>query len=197
MTLTPTTVRLDLKCGNGSISPGEKCTKGGAQAPVKAKSKKGGGIRGALETAAVVGGTAGALVNYGSVIKNTLGGDITKASKALQRQSAFGAIAGAGMYSRGSRMGNTELKKAGTKLIGTSVSGAVAGHFMGGGYTKGVKPPSAVQMRRGLKRGAANVAGKASALRGRVTQGSARARLERSFRQPGRRDSVWAHGFEP
>lgn len=31
MTLTPSTVRLDLKCGKGSISPGEKCTKGAAQ----------------------------------------------------------------------------------------------------------------------------------------------------------------------
>ena len=31
MTLTPATVRLDLKCGKGSISPGEKCTKGAAQ----------------------------------------------------------------------------------------------------------------------------------------------------------------------
>lgn len=28
--LTPTTLRADLKCGNGSISPGEKCTKGSA-----------------------------------------------------------------------------------------------------------------------------------------------------------------------
>lgn len=31
MTLTPRTIRLDLKCGNGAISPGEKCTKGPAQ----------------------------------------------------------------------------------------------------------------------------------------------------------------------
>lgn len=30
MTLTPSTVRLDLKCGKGSISPGEKCSKGPA-----------------------------------------------------------------------------------------------------------------------------------------------------------------------
>lgn len=30
MTLTPATVRLDLKCGRGAISPGEKCTKGSA-----------------------------------------------------------------------------------------------------------------------------------------------------------------------
>lgn len=30
MTLTPSTIRVDLKCGRGSISPGEKCTKGQA-----------------------------------------------------------------------------------------------------------------------------------------------------------------------
>jgi hypothetical protein len=31
MTLTPSTVRSDLKCGRGAISEGEKCTKGAAQ----------------------------------------------------------------------------------------------------------------------------------------------------------------------
>jgi hypothetical protein len=30
MTLTPASLRLDLKCGNGAISEGEKCTKGPA-----------------------------------------------------------------------------------------------------------------------------------------------------------------------
>jgi len=40
--LTPSTLRLDLKCGKGSISPGEKCTKGAAQrtAPKKRLSRK-------------------------------------------------------------------------------------------------------------------------------------------------------------
>jgi hypothetical protein len=32
MNLTPSTIRADLKCGRGSISKGEKCTKGAAQA---------------------------------------------------------------------------------------------------------------------------------------------------------------------
>lgn len=31
MALTPSALRLDLKCGNGAISPGEKCHKGTAQ----------------------------------------------------------------------------------------------------------------------------------------------------------------------
>lgn len=37
MTLTPASVRIDLKCGNGAISEGEKCTKGAA-APSSATS---------------------------------------------------------------------------------------------------------------------------------------------------------------
>jgi len=45
MTLTPTTIRLDLKCGKGAISEGEKCTKGPAtkveKNPAKEGSKKG------------------------------------------------------------------------------------------------------------------------------------------------------------
>lgn len=40
MTLTPATLRLDLKCGNGAISPGEKCTKGPAIKVQSERSKK-------------------------------------------------------------------------------------------------------------------------------------------------------------
>lgn len=47
MTLTPTTLRLDLKCGKGAISEGEKCTKGPAtkvepkqRVALKAKGKQ-------------------------------------------------------------------------------------------------------------------------------------------------------------
>jgi hypothetical protein len=32
MTLTPSSLRTDLKCGKGAISKGEKCTKGAATA---------------------------------------------------------------------------------------------------------------------------------------------------------------------
>ena len=42
--------RLDLKCGNGSISPGEKCTKGAAQ-KARQPGATGGGIAGAFRRA--------------------------------------------------------------------------------------------------------------------------------------------------
>jgi hypothetical protein len=64
MTLTPATVRLDLKCGNGSISPGEKCTKGTAtkrapRAGAKERFLKKAGTLGAIGS---LGYTAGALL---------------------------------------------------------------------------------------------------------------------------------------
>jgi len=44
--LTPSTLRLDLKCGKGAISKGEKCTKGATQAVEKhAKSNRAPGLR--------------------------------------------------------------------------------------------------------------------------------------------------------
>jgi hypothetical protein len=53
VTLTPSTIRHDLKCGNGSISPGEKCTKGTAQrTPSKKRISR---------KAAALGLTAGAV----------------------------------------------------------------------------------------------------------------------------------------
>jgi len=48
MSLTPSSVRLDLKCGNGAISEGEKCTKGPAtrvQGQAKEKKKSGPSLR--------------------------------------------------------------------------------------------------------------------------------------------------------
>lgn len=58
MTLSPRTVRLDLKCGKGAISKGEKCTKGPAT-QAKAASSDNNTIRNVavgLGTAAVIGG---------------------------------------------------------------------------------------------------------------------------------------------
>jgi DnaJ-domain-containing protein 1 len=49
MTLTPSTVRLDLKCGKGAIRQGQKCTKGAAtKASVAENVLKYGGVLGAV-----------------------------------------------------------------------------------------------------------------------------------------------------
>lgn len=59
MTLTPSTVRLDLKCGKGAISEGEKCHKGTATRSVKAKEKSAKAQK-VLNTVAVAAGITGA-----------------------------------------------------------------------------------------------------------------------------------------
>lgn len=61
--------RLDLKCGNGSISQGEKCTKGAAQ-KVEGTSKKSQKLRSNLVKAAALGvGAAGAAVLVNNAIR--------------------------------------------------------------------------------------------------------------------------------
>jgi hypothetical protein len=54
------TERLDLKCGKGSISEGEKCTKGAAQKvqPKKPTKFRNSGAKKALVAGAVIGGAA-------------------------------------------------------------------------------------------------------------------------------------------
>ena len=53
MTLTPSTVRQDLKCGKGAISKGEKCTKGPAtKASLAENILKYGGVAGAVGSVA-------------------------------------------------------------------------------------------------------------------------------------------------
>lgn len=64
--LTPKTIRLDLKCGKGSISKGEKCSKG----PAVATSRSGKKTKetGLLNKALVLGGTAAVIggIGYGA-----------------------------------------------------------------------------------------------------------------------------------
>jgi hypothetical protein len=60
--------RLDLKCGNGSISEGEKCTKGAAQR-VQPQQRGGSKVRG-LKTAAKIAGAA-ALIGGAAYMQQT------------------------------------------------------------------------------------------------------------------------------
>lgn len=178
------TERLDLKCGNGSISEGEKCTKGGAQ-------KAGSRIRAGLENAAIVAGTAGTLFSYGQVVGHAMRGNVTGASKALQREGAFAALGGAGMHSKGARTGNKALKEAGNNALATGALTVGAGHLLGGGYTKNLKAPSMARIRSGAR----NAMGRASATKSNVTYRTTKSKFERMYNRPGRRDSVYAAGF--
>jgi hypothetical protein len=188
--------RLDLKCGNSSISEGEKCTKGTAQ---KAAPTKSGRVRGALENTAIVAGTAGTMFSYGQVVSNAMRGNIAGASKALQREGAFATLAGAGMAAKGARTGNKELRKRAVTAVTAGAAAVGAGHLLGGGYTKGLgaKLPSIESASGAVRRGVSNLSGTASAAKTNITHRTAKARFERMYNRPGRRDSVYAAGFSP
>lgn len=178
--------RLDLKCGAGSISEGEKCTKGTAQ-------KAGSRVRAGLENAAILAGTAGTLFSYGQVASNAMRGNITEASKALQREGAFAALGGAGLTSKGARTNNKQLTNLGARALTTGALNAGAGHLLGGGYTKNLKAPSLGNMRAGVR----NAMGRAAAATSNVTHRTAKSKFERMYNRPGRRDAVYATGFSP
>jgi len=190
--LTAGMFRADLKCGRGSISEGEKCSKGPAQR-VASKGSGGSRVRKGLENAAIVAGTAGTVFSYGQVAGHALSGNLAGASRALQREGAFAALSGAGMYAKGARTKNKRLKAEGATTVGAGAVAVGAGHLLGGGYTKGMKPPSIAGARTGLR----NAMGRASAAKSNLTRRKYKSQLERMYRGPGRRDSVYAPGFTP
>jgi hypothetical protein len=170
--------RLDLKCGNGSISKGEKCTKG---ATSKSSSRnKTNGIRSVLENAAVIAGTGGSLYNGGQAVFQLGKGNLEGAKSALQREAAFGALSGAGVYARGARIGSNMLKERGKS---TMITSAVVGGL------------ASLNRSTFSKRGVRNLMGKSAAFKGKLTQHKQRTSLERAFNSPGRRDATYASGF--
>ena len=186
--------RLDLKCGNGSISEGEKCTKGTAQKAQPAK--KGGGVRGALENTAILSGTAGTLFSYGQAIGKTMSGDFKGAGRALQRQGAFAALSATGMASKGARTNSKFIKQQAKRSLGSGAVSAVVGSALTGDLNKanlsGAKS-AASQVGTKLR----NLAGGASAAKSNVTFRTKKSQFERMYKSPGRRDSIYAAGFTP
>lgn len=197
------TERLDLKCGNGSISEGEKCTKGSASRPQGTGNKAIGRntLKRAAGNTAIVIGTVGNLATaYGAVkgMGTLNSGDL---SKAIQRQAAFSALAGAGYRLKAGGTTNKQEKKqlqaSGNALLTSATIGGVAGHSLGGGYTKGLTFSFKGYKKPNFANTAANIKGRASALKGAVVQRKSRASLERMYMRSGRRDSVYAAGFSP
>lgn len=181
--------RLDLKCGAGSISEGEKCTKGTAQ-------KAGAKARAALEKTAIVAGTAGTLYNYAQSVAKGMSGDLKGAGRALQRQGAFAALTAAGMEAKGRRTNNKSLQQQAQRALGSGAVSAAVGSTLTGDLNK-------VSL-SGVKSAASNAAselrntlGRAAAAKSNVTYRTAKSQFERMYNRPGRRDSVWAEGFIP
>jgi hypothetical protein len=114
--------RLDLKCGKGSISPGEKCTKGAAQqvAPRKKRSglKGGAKIRG-LKTAAKIAGAA-ALIGGAAYMQQTA------RRNTLERRSLASPSSAAGAAFLAERVKNNMSQKAVSNLRARAVMNARA-----------------------------------------------------------------------
>jgi hypothetical protein len=164
-----TAERLDLKCGKGSISEGEKCTKGPAQRvqPKKANKSSNSGAKKALLAGAVIGGAA------------VLGAGLD--IRAARRKAAQGAL--------------TQLKqnKRSANTVFTTQLGTIAkankqspnnprlqqASFRAAMQAKGYRDLK----RREIKQGLAN-------LKAQVPKSPARRRAARR-----RGDSIYAEGF--
>jgi hypothetical protein len=181
--------RLDLKCGSGAISEGEKCTKGQAQ-------KTGSRVRAGLENAAVIAGTAGTLYNYAQSIAKGMSGDLKGAGRALQSQGAFAALGAAGMAAKGERTHNKALKQQAKRSLGSGAVSAVVGSALTGDLNK-VTMSGAKSAASSVATGLRNALGGASVAKSNVTHRTAKSRFERMYNRPGRRDSVYAAGFSP
>lgn len=193
MTLTPITVRLDLKCGRGSVSKGERCTKG-----------TGSTFRKRAELAGSVGGF---FVNVGAAgvgLHALSQGNFKRARQALNVQSTASVVSGIADLSKGMRTKNKKLVQEGKSMLVAGGTGFAFNRLAGGLGTptrrKPTVPPLGVF--RTVKGRAGIAVGNASAAKGRLTQRKQRQSLERSFRNPTlpppgyKGDSVWADGFQ-
>lgn len=181
--------RLDLKCGAGSISEGEKCTKGTAQ-------KAGSRVRAGLENAAVIAGTAGTLYNYAQSVAKGMSGDLKGAGRALQAQGAFAALGAAGMAAKGNRTNNKALKQQAKRSLGSGAVSALVGSALTGDLNK-ANLSGAKSAASNAAAGLRNTFGRAAAAKSNVTYRTAKSQFERMYNRPGRRDSVYAAGFSP
>jgi hypothetical protein len=106
--------RLDLKCGKGSISQGEKCRKGAATK---------------VETALKVGGAIGAIGSLAAGVYQGGKGNYKGAHQAFAASHGFSALAATGTAAQGKRTGNKAMQKAGELGVGLNV--ALAGANIG------------------------------------------------------------------
>jgi hypothetical protein len=208
--------RLDLKCGKGSISKGEKCTKGAAQEadpraaakqefrtlmnnPVaanqfnKAKgSTKGVGnkIKAVGEFAARLGGGAaigaGVVQLYSGAMKGNLG-EVSRGYRNMQLGAAATQVAAA---SKAGRMGKKQLSKEFLKSAARNAAIGVGQEAAIGGVAGFNRSGGMAGLRRRTRGAYQRATGMRSTPSG---TGWASSAYDRPLR--GRRDSVYASGF--
>lgn len=134
MTLTPSSLRLDLKCGKGAISKGEKCHKGAAtQAQAEAAT---------LSKGRVATGWVARRQTWGERFSDDLRSSFVPAVKTAASTGAI--IGGAAGIASGTPIA------ARSALIGGLVGGAFGAVTapLGAAYSATVGPPTSVLERR-------------------------------------------------
>jgi hypothetical protein len=180
MNLTPSTLRTDLKCGKGSISKGEKCTKGAATAVEKPLPS--------IREGARVG------AKYGSRINAAVG-------------AAQGAIGGGMIAGPGGALGGAVIGAAGG-YIGGAIQGALLGAGVNAARKTGAAYGRSRERNRKVQAGIAKLNPKfKKQYAAAKAKGASRQELTQlSIKQAGeidklmnkvnkRRDSVYASGF--
>lgn len=191
-----TAERLDLKCGNGAISEGEKCTKGTAQKVQPQKASVGQRVKAGASLLALGAGTVGQAAFTGAAFGAGLSGNAKAAGRYTQAAAGFGALKGAGLAGIGA-------KKAAREELAGAATGALVGSLLSGDLEKGARSvgraarEGAPMTMKRLKYARSNARGRArmAALRNAPLP-SARIKNGRVM-NPWTGDSVYATGFTP
>jgi hypothetical protein len=168
--------RADLKCGKGAISEGEKCTKGPAQKvqPQQPKSQKARSRRKAIRTALLTGAAMGVglgaleMATYGQMRKKAAQNQLSQLKQAkTSANKTFVSQLNVIKRANENSPNNSRLQQA---------------SFRAAMQAKGYRDLKRKSVREGLTQ-----------LKAQVPPSPARRRAARR----GRRDSIWAEGFEP
>jgi len=222
MNLTPSTVRADLKCGNGSISQGEKCTKGTAQTvDPRATAKRefndihrnrkahaafhnakanrkgiGNKVKLAGEVAARVGAQVALGVGTNQVVKGIMSGNIGEASRGFRNMHLGQAAVQMANAGKASRMGNKGLAKEFIKSAGRNAGVGVGQEAAIGAYAGFKRTGGMAGINRRTRSAYQSARARATGMRS-TPHGTGWASSAYDRPLPGRRDSVYAAGFSP
>lgn len=199
--------RQDLKCGKGSISKGEKCSKGAATAPSfnEKRVAQGGFSWGkatkAEKAGAAVGGAA-TLAGIATAVHGLTKGNFAQAQAGIQIAGAGNIALGGSQIAQGARTGNSQAVAAGSLVAGIGAFNARSGYkAMRSELTSGEFNNRSTPITNTLMRGAAlpgNLKGRAKLARNasKRPRGKAKIGPDGKIQSPWL-DSVYAAGFTP
>ena len=214
--------RMDLKCGNGAISPGEKCTKGAAQkVDPKAAAKKefntlmrdpvaanrfnktkastkgiGNKIKATGEFAARLGGGAAIGAGLLQTFEGAARGNLGEISRGYRNMTLGAAATQVANASKAARMGKSELAKEFLKSAGRNAAVGVGQEAALGAYAGFSRTGGAAGLRRRARSAYQSTRMRTSGMRS-TPRGTSWASGGYDRPLPGRRDSVYADGFSP